>query len=155
MHIFLLKIQCELITALSLMDIVLPVYLIIQTRSQQTFILQPTLTSSSPELGPKVATKFTYAFSQCAVNHIKRETKVFKITIIALSMFYFAWTPNAVLSMYCQYGWSPEKYVNRMASLIAAMFAKSVAIYNPIIYIYLNPDCWIYIKSIFSKKFAA
>ena len=89
--------------------------------------------------------------SQSSFQNATRETKVLKITIIAISMFCFAWAPYALLSMYCQYGRSPEKYVNRMTSLIAAIFAKSAAIYNPIIYIYLNSDCQIYIRSMFNR----
>ena len=114
---------------------------------------QHTLTSNSPQLSSKVITKSSFnAFSQCSLKNMKRENKVIKITITSLSTFCFAWVPYAVLSMYCQYGRSPEKYVNRMTSLIAGMFAKSAAIYNPIIYIYLNSDCRIYIKSMCSKK---
>jgi len=81
----------------------------------------------------------------------RRENKVLKITIISLFMFCFAWCPYAILSMYCQYGWNTEKYVNRYTSLLAALFAKTSVVNNPIIYITLNSDCQYYIKNILGK----
>jgi hypothetical protein len=67
-------------------------------------------------------------------------------------MFSCAWLPYATISMYCQYGFNPEQFVNRHTALLAAMFAKTASIYYPIVYIALNRDCQAFVKNMCGLK---
>ena len=108
--------------------------------------------SNYPSLVKSVNPKIKASVARNSIDNgkpCKRENKVLRITIISVTMFSCAWFPYATISMYCQYGFKPEQFVNRHTALLAAMFAKTASIYYPIIYISLNRDCQVFIRKTF------
>ncbi|XP_045188391.2 melanopsin-like [Mercenaria mercenaria] len=65
--------------------------------------------------------------------HHKKETKLFKLSIVIVAAFLTAWTPYAVVSFYEAFG--KPKNLNPLLSLSAALFAKSGVIWSCVIYI--------------------
>lgn len=60
------------------------------------------------------------------------------MVIIMVAAFLFAWTPYAVVSLIVVFGRSD--LINASAAAAPAILAKSSLIYNPIIYVFMNPQ---------------
>ncbi|RLV98644.1 hypothetical protein DV515_00010540 [Chloebia gouldiae] len=58
------------------------------------------------------------------------ERDVTRVSIVICTAFIIAWSPYAVISIWCAYGHP----VPNLTSILASLFAKSASFYNPIIY---------------------
>lgn len=65
---------------------------------------------------------------------IEAETKTARMAFIMSFCFLFAWTPYAVVSLYAVIG-RPDK-VSPLVATLPALFAKTSACYNPVIYFF-------------------
>ena len=63
---------------------------------------------------------------------------VSQLSVAVCLGFPMAWSPYAIVSMWAAFG-NPEK-VPPMAFALAAMFAKSSTLYNPVIYLAFKPN---------------
>ncbi|XP_070412191.1 opsin-5 isoform X2 [Nothobranchius furzeri] len=66
------------------------------------------------------------------------QTIIVKLSVAVCIGFFVAWSPYAVVSMWATFGHIES--VPPLAFAVAAMFAKSSTIYNPIIYLTLRPN---------------
>ncbi|KAJ3586254.1 hypothetical protein NHX12_012654 [Muraenolepis orangiensis] len=66
------------------------------------------------------------------------QTLIVKLSVAVCIGFLSAWTPYAIVSMWAAFG-QPEN-VPPMAFALAAMFAKSSTLYNPIVYLAFKPN---------------
>ncbi|KAG7248166.1 hypothetical protein CRUP_002269 [Coryphaenoides rupestris] len=66
------------------------------------------------------------------------QTLIVKLSVAVCIGFLTAWSPYAIVSMWAAFG-EPEK-VPPMAFALAAMFAKSSTLYNPIVYLVFKPN---------------
>ncbi|XP_051880818.1 opsin-5-like [Pristis pectinata] len=64
----------------------------------------------------------------------KLERDVTRVSMVICTAFLIAWSPYAVISMWSASG----RYVPKLTSLLASLFAKSASFYNPIIYFGMN-----------------
>nr|QKY89064.1 Rhabdomeric opsin [Chiton tuberculatus] len=67
----------------------------------------------------------------------KTEIKTAKIAFYTITLFLLSWTPYAVVALIGEFG--PAEYVTPYASEIPVMFAKTSAMYNPIVYALSHP----------------
>ena len=83
----------------------------------------------------------------------KRDVQVFKKIIINISLFCIAWTPYAIITLIAQYSSvdSVDKYVTPFTTSLPALFAKSSAIYNPMVYTLSNRKCRDFYKKLLSR----
>ncbi|XP_059839443.1 opsin-5-like [Hypanus sabinus] len=64
----------------------------------------------------------------------KMEQDVTRVSMVICTVFIVAWSPYAVISMWSASG----RYVPKLTSLLASLFAKSASFYNPLIYFGMN-----------------
>ena len=69
--------------------------------------------------------------------------------IISVIMFVLAWSPYAAVCILAQISSNREEYVTPHTTSLPAMFAKSSAIYNPIIYVFTNRKFQSAVKKLF------
>ena len=67
---------------------------------------------------------------------VRAESKTARMAFIMSFCFLFAWTPYAVVSLYAVIK-VPEPIVSPLVAALPALFAKTAACYNPIIYFFL------------------
>ena len=82
-------------------------------------------------------------------NFLKRELKIVRTVLLFVSMFCVAWLPYSVIAIYGQYGDDIENIINPFSSCIPFLFAKLASIYNPLVYLILNKDCRMFLKTNF------
>ena len=79
-----------------------------------------------------------YIYNLCPVS--KRDKQMHrKLTILTMSMtvsFYVSWTPYVINCLLIMYGYN----LPHLPNVIAALFAKSATMVNPVLYIFLNKD---------------
>ncbi|CAL8258938.1 opsin 7, group member b [Gadus morhua] len=66
------------------------------------------------------------------------QTLIVKLSVAVCLGFLIAWSPYAIVSMWAAFG-DPQN-VPPMAFALAAMFAKSSTLYNPVIYLVFKPN---------------
>ncbi|XP_064617472.1 rhodopsin-like [Liolophura sinensis] len=76
----------------------------------------------------------------------KTEIKTAKIAFYTITLFLLSWTPYAVVALIGEFG--PAQYVTPYASEIPVMFAKTSAMYNPIVYALSHPK----FREVLNKK---
>jgi hypothetical protein len=69
---------------------------------------------------------------------LKSELKATKNAILIVTLFSIAWFPYTVISLIAQFSKNRSLYVNPYTTTLSALFAKTSAIYNPIIYALTN-----------------
>ena len=69
---------------------------------------------------------------------IKSELKATKNALLIITLFTIAWFPYTIVSLIAQFSENRHLYVNPYTTTITALFAKSSAIYNPIVYALTN-----------------
>ncbi|XP_030625822.1 opsin 7, group member b [Chanos chanos] len=69
---------------------------------------------------------------------VNAQTLIVKLSVAVCIGFLMAWSPYAVVSMWAAFG-DPEM-VPPMAFALAAMFAKSSTLYNPMVYLVFKPN---------------
>lgn len=68
---------------------------------------------------------------------VSAEIRAAKVALINVTLWIFAWTPFAIV---CMVGtWGDESFVTPLVSEIPVLFAKTSAVYNPIIYALSHP----------------
>lgn len=82
-------------------------------------------------------------------NFLKRELRVIRTVMLFVSMFCFAWVPYAIIAIYGQYGNNIQYFLNPYSSSVPFVLAKLSSVYNPIIYLVLNKDCRLFLKTSF------
>jgi hypothetical protein len=85
-------------------------------------------------------------------NIVKRELQVTKSVILCISLFCISWMPYIIFIIFAQFGNNIENYITPITSSLLSLFAKSSAIFNPLIYTLINPECKIHLKHIFGIK---
>ena len=71
-------------------------------------------------------------------SFIRSEIKATKTAILSVICFICAWLPYASICILAQLSSQREEYVTPHSTSLPAMFAKSSAMYNPIIYVFTN-----------------
>ena len=82
----------------------------------------------------------------------KREHRVTKTVILCISLFCISWMPYIMIIIVAQFGYNIENYITPLFSFLPALFAKSSAIFNPLIYTLINPECKIHLMRLFGIK---
>lgn len=72
---------------------------------------------------------------------IKREIKVIKSVVLCVVLFCLSWAPYAIMVLLAQFGNNIEDYITPLSTSLPALFAKTSAIYNPIVYTLTNNGC--------------
>ena len=85
-------------------------------------------------------------------NMVKREYQVTKSVILCISMFCISWLPYMMIIIVAQFGNNIENYITPLTASLPALFAKSSAILNPLIYTLINPECKIHLNHLFGIK---
>nr|QKY89066.1 Rhabdomeric opsin [Chaetopleura apiculata] len=67
----------------------------------------------------------------------RTELKTAKIAFYTITLFLLSWTPYAVIALIGEFG--PAEYVTPYAASIPVIFAKTSAMYNPIVYALSHP----------------
>ncbi|XP_060782210.1 vertebrate ancient long opsin a [Neoarius graeffei] len=70
------------------------------------------------------------------VNTRKPERQVSRMVVVMIVAFMVAWTPYALLSIIVTI--YPTIYLDPILAAVPAFFAKTAAVYNPIIYVFMN-----------------
>lgn len=74
------------------------------------------------------------------VNTRKPERQVSRMVVVMIVAFMVAWTPYALLSIIVTI--YPTIYLDPILAAVPAFFAKTAAVYNPIIYVFMNQQVW-------------
>jgi hypothetical protein len=69
---------------------------------------------------------------------IKSEIKATKNALVIITLFTIAWFPYCIISLISQFSENRAYYVTPYTGSLAALFAKTSAIYNPIVYALSN-----------------
>lgn len=69
---------------------------------------------------------------------IKSEIKATKNALVIITLFTIAWFPYCIISLISQFSVNRAYYVTPYTGSLAALFAKTSAIYNPIVYALSN-----------------
>lgn len=83
---------------------------------------------------------------------VKRERQVTKMVVACVAFFCLSWFPYAIVVITGQIGVDVEKYVTPIAATLPALFAKTSAIFNPLFYTIVNPDCKIHFRRLFGIR---
>lgn len=83
---------------------------------------------------------------------VKRERQVTKMVIACVAFFCLSWFPYAIVVIIGQIGIDVERYVTPIAATLPALFAKTSAIFNPLFYTIVNPDCKIHFRRLFGIR---
>lgn len=74
------------------------------------------------------------------VNVRKPDRQVSRMVVVMIVAFLVAWTPYALLSFIVTV--HPTIYLDPILTAVPAFFAKTAAVYNPIIYVFMNTQVW-------------
>ena len=85
-------------------------------------------------------------------NMVKREYQVTKSVILCISLFCISWLPYMMIIIVAQFGNNIENYITPLTASLPDLFAKSSAIFNPLIYTIINPECKIHLNHLFGFK---
>lgn len=69
---------------------------------------------------------------------IKSEIKATKNALIIITLFTIAWFPYTIVALLAQFSENRNYYVTPYSTTLSALFAKTSAIYNPIVYALTN-----------------
>ena len=69
---------------------------------------------------------------------IKSEIKATKNALVIITLFTIAWFPYCIIALISQFSENRASYVTPYSSTLSALFAKTSAIYNPIVYALSN-----------------
>ena len=83
---------------------------------------------------------------------IKREAKVAKRIFYIIISFCVAWLPYTIVVLIAQFGNNIHFYLTPYTATFPALFAKSSAVYNPVVYVLANRDCMKYFLRKFRSK---
>lgn len=75
-----------------------------------------------------------------SVNARKPERQVSRMVVMMIVAFMVAWTPYALFSIIVTV--YPTIYLDPILAAVPAFFAKTAAVYNPIIYVFMNQQVW-------------
>jgi len=81
-------------------------------------------------------------YSILAVN-----LRVLKMILLNITLFFIAWLPYTLVTLYGQFGNDIENYVTPFTTSLPGLFAKLSSIYNPILYVLTNKKCINYFKN--------
>lgn len=85
---------------------------------------------------------------------LKREIKVIRSVILCVAFFCITWFPYGIMVLYAQFGSNIEDYITPLSASLPALFAKTSAIYNPIVYTLSNKGCRkFFLKIIQERRF--
>ncbi|KAF5902115.1 opsin-VA-like isoform X2, partial [Clarias magur] len=70
------------------------------------------------------------------VNARKPDRQVSRMVVVMIIAFMVAWTPYALFSVIVTI--HPTIYLDPILAAVPAFFAKTAAVYNPIIYVFMN-----------------
>lgn len=70
------------------------------------------------------------------VNARKPDRQVTHMVVVMIVAFMVAWTPYALFSVIVTI--HPTIYLDPILASVPAFFAKTAAVYNPIIYVFMN-----------------
>ena len=86
-------------------------------------------------------------------SYQKRENRVLRTIIFNMIGFCIAWGPYAIITTFAQFSEYSDIYVTPITTSLPALFAKTSAIYNPILYTLTNQECRKYFRrTLFSLK---
>jgi hypothetical protein len=84
---------------------------------------------------------------------LKREARAMKTILLYVGMFLFAWLPYAFMVMCAQFGPSSIVYfLNPYTTTLPSVFAKISSVYNPIVYMLSNRECFNYFRRLFKTR---
>ncbi|KAK2726424.1 hypothetical protein QYM36_000759 [Artemia franciscana] len=75
--------------------------------------------------------------STCTIGSYRKEKQLAKIAFAIITLWLFAWTPYAVISIMGLL--SMHSYLTPLGTMIPALCAKTASIYNPVVYALMHP----------------
>ena len=70
-----------------------------------------------------------------------------KYICLAIFVYIIAWLPYSILTIYAQFSSNAKEYVTPVTTSMAAVFAKTSCVLNPLLYSYNNREFITFVKT--------